>query len=386
MERIQQEIQNVIVRSLLRQASEEELVWLEEWCRESIENRDFYNRVSDAERIRLKLEDYGKINVRKAFQKNQRILQQRRLQRWTLHSLPYAAVLIMGLCVYLLIQRETPVPVAIQALVAEQIPAGTKQAELILASGETIKLVEGQNTKLKEGDSEITIVGDKINYRKGCIPAEQVLNRVRTPLGGEYTITLSDGTIVWLNAMSELQYPVVFVGNKRVVKLTGEAYFEVKPDAKKEFIVEVENYQVRVLGTSFNVSSYKDDARIYTTLCMGKVTVMNCVNHRQKVLMPGEQLICDISSGDMNVRNVETDLYTAWMRGRFQFDNYTMEDIFTILQRWYDVQVFYTNQQARKQVFTGTLPRFNDLNSILDIMEEISNVRFELKEKTVVVK
>lgn len=385
MDKTQQEIQDIIVRTLLDQSNEEDLEWLGDWCNESIENREFYDRVSNRERIRLKLNDYAKINIHKAFVKNQRMLRQRQVRRWVLRSLPYAAVLVVGFCTFLLLNNEKPEPPVMPVLAVTEIPAGTKQAELVLASGEKIHLTGEQNTKLKEGNSEITISGDKINYKKGCVPVGEVFNVIRTPLGGEYTITLSDGTVVWLNAMSELKYPVDFMGDKRVVKLTGEAYFDVKPDAGKAFIVEVEDYQIKVLGTSFNVSSYKDDARIYTTLCRGKVNVLNCVDHRQKVLVPGEQLVCDLVTGGMDVKKVDVNLYTAWMRGRFEFDNHTVEEMFAILQRWYDVQVFYANKQAREQVFTGTLPRFDNLNTILNIMEEISDIRFDLKGKTVLV-
>lgn len=386
MDETQQEIQDIILRTLLGQSSEEDLEWLDGWCNKSSENREFYDRISNRERIRLKLDDYAKIDVWKAFVKNQRMLRQRQVRRLVLRSLPYAAVLVVGFCTFLLLNNEKPESPVIPVSVVTEIPAGTKQAELVLASGEKIHLTGGQNTKLKEGNSEIIISGDKINYKKGCAPVGEVFNVIRTPLGGEYTITLSDGTVVWLNAMSELKYPVDFMGDKRVVKLTGEAYFDVKPDASKAFIVEVEGYQIKVLGTSFNVSSYKDDARIYTTLCRGKVNVLNCVDHRQKVLVPGEQLVCDLVTGRMDVKKVDVNLYTAWMRGRFEFDNHTVEDMFAILQRWYDVQVFYANQQAREQVFTGTLPRFDNLNTILNIMEEISDVRFDLKRNTLFVK
>ena len=387
MDKSQQEIQDVIVRALLGQLNGEELEQLENWRNESRENREFYDRVSDNERIRLKLADYAKVDVRKAFVRNQQMLRQRQRKHWMLQALPYAAVLIVGLCVFLIFDNRKPEsPIVAVSETVVEIPAGTRQAELVLASGEKIHLTGGQNVKLKEGDSEITISDDKINYKKGSTSAREVFNLIRTPLGGEYTITLSDGTVVWLNAMSELKYPVEFIGDKRVVKLTGEAYFDVKPDAAKTFIVEVENYQVKVLGTSFNISSYKDDACVYTTLCRGKVNVVNCVDHQEKMLLPGNQLVCDLVTGSMDVRDVDVNLYTAWMKGRFEFDNYTVEKIFTILQRWYDVEVFYTNRQAGQQVFTGTLPRFDNLNAILNIMEEVSDVRFDLKGRTLFVK
>lgn len=386
MDRDLQKIQQIILRSLLEQESDEEREILEKWCRESEANREFYAKISDSGNVREKMESYHRTNVRLAFEKNQKLLQKRIWRRMSLRMLPYAALLVLVFGVTLLWNREVPIePVSVPTGIAT-IPAGNKRAELVLANGDKISLSDGVNTKLKQGSSEIIITGERIDYKKGTVPAAEAFNTIRTPLGGEYTITLSDGTVVWLNAMSELQYPVEFTGEKRVVKLKGEAYFEVRPDAGRAFIVDVNDYQVKVLGTSFNISSYANDAKIYTTLCTGKVLVKDQAHQKQMELMPGQQLICDVHSGEMLVKQVDSRQFTAWVRGCFEFDNQTIEEIFDILQRWYDIQVFYADPAVRKEIFTGRLPRFDNLNTILNIMQEVSDVNFELKGNTILIK
>lgn len=384
MERDYQNIQHIITRAILEQATEEELKELKAWYDADENNRKLYDETVSNGLIRKKMADYAEIDVSAAYKRNQHLLKGRTPYRY-IHLFSYAAVAVIMLSVALLWQTPSVPEPAMPDIVAS-IPAGTKKAELILTNGEKVQLVAGLNTTLKEGNSKIQILGDKINYVGEKSPAAEAYNTIRTPLGGEYTITLDDGTVVWLNAKSELKYPIAFQGDKRVVKLKGEAYFDVKKMDGKPFIVEVEDYRVEVLGTTFNISSYTNQSCIYTTLCTGKVVVTDRRDTRQVNLVPGEQLACNVKTGEMAVRKIDVEMATAWIHGHFMFDNNTIEEIFTTLERWYGIQVFYANRMVRNETFTGKLPRFEELQTILNIMEEVSNIDFEVKGETIVVR
>ena len=134
-------------------------------------------------------------------------------------------------------------------------------------------------------------------------------NRLEVPVGGEYRLTLSDGTRVWLNAASSLTYPEIFQDRERVVELTGEAFFEVKPDTALPFIVKTQGMRVKVLGTTFNVKAYPDELKLYTTLVEGKVEVFSDYLHRGVMLYPGEQAVSD--SSEIQKRQVNVQPYIS---------------------------------------------------------------------------
>ena len=138
-----------------------------------------------------------------------------------------------------------------------------------------------------------------------------------------------------------------------------------------------------MLGTSFNVKAYDDDDSWATTLCIGKVEMTDVHTRESIELLPGRQAVCDRQTGNVEVKEVDTELFTAWIRGEFRFDNTSVEEIFTILQRWYHIDVFYTNDAVRREVFTGKLPRFENLQVILDLMENVSPLHFERKGNTI---
>lgn len=378
-----QEMKDMIVRTLLGEMTEKERQSLEVWRQESEANEAFYQKICDSGRIADRLRKYADLDVSGAFLINQRCLRKSAVRRLIRRSLPYAALFILALGVITLWpegKREIMVPTG------QEIPPGSCQAELILADGKAIRLKEGMDTKIREGVSEVVIYGNSINYSEGEGDPDPLYNTIRTPPGGEYSVTLADGTEIWLNAMSELKYPVHFKDHERRVELKGEAYFRVRQDTSRPFYVTMADYEIKVLGTSFNVKAYEDENCWQTTLCSGKVNLTDLKNRQNVILSPGNQAICDRNTGRLIVEKVDVDLFTAWTKGEFRFDNTPMEEIFTILQRWYKIDVFYTNQQIRREVFSGKLPRFEQLQVILDIMEKVSEVRFEMHGNTLIVK
>lgn len=385
MEENLQDIVKLIARYRMGELSEEELKRLMEWRKEQPLHEQLFLKFSNEWQVAAHLQKYETIDINKAWKKNQHLLKGHFFRKIIRKSLPYAALIVIALAVLFVWRENKALPVQEELLAQPALP-GSCKAELILANGEKVLLQAGVETHIREGVTDIRISGNSVNYFSDSTADAVAENIIRTPLGGEYSIILADGTKVWLNALSELKYPVDFKGPERRVSLKGEAYFEVSRDSARPFYVTVDDYQIKVLGTSFNITAYADQSFVQTTLCSGKVDVRDVRLNRSVVLYPNEQIYCDRQNNQMEVRKVDTELYTAWTRGEFRFDNTSVEDIFKILQRWYRIEVCYANPRVREEVFSGKLPRFDNLKTILDIMAKVSDVSFELKGNTLVVK
>ena len=215
---------------------------------------------------------------------------------------------------------------------------------------------------------------------------EKILNNLTTPRGGEFKITLEDGTQVWLNAESQLIYPDTFSANERRVILKGEAYFEVVKDEQKPFYVESNGQVVRVYGTEFNVRSYEEDADIYTTLVSGRVSLQSMNgNEAELILTPGKQAVFDKRQQSTSVRPVDTQVVTSWRRGMFVFEEQNLEQIMRDLSRWYNFSYEFKDTSLRETVFMGSVPRYGDFNEILEILEKSGGVKFRVKDRVVII-
>ena len=210
-------------------------------------------------------------------------------------------------------------------------------------------------------------------------------NTLEVPRGAEYELILADGTHVWLNADTRLRYPTCFNTDERRVYLEGEAYFQVTKDTAHPFRVESEAQVVEVLGTQFNVYAYGHEERTYTTLVEGKVAVTASASGQHVQLMPGQQASLGRQGGEIVVGEVNIQQVVDWKNGMFVFDDLSLEAILRKVARWYDVEVFYRNQQAKAIVFKGNLPRYGELPELLKVLENSSEVHFSLKGNTLIV-
>ena len=170
-----------------------------------------------------------------------------------------------------------------------------------------------------------------------------------------------------------------------MVDLDGEAYFEVRKDSLRPFIVRVNGAEVTVLGTSFNVNTYGDDGLIYTTLVNGSVRILSEKNGQEEVLTPGMQGVMNIQTGQLTVREVDVESYVTWREGRFVFRTMTLDLIMRQLQRWYDFEVFYQNPELKEYEFRGVIKRDMDLDKVLSVIKATTNVDFEVKGKVITI-
>jgi len=260
---------------------------------------------------------------------------------------------------------------------------GSNKATLTLSDGSTIVLDDSKNGVLaSQGNTKIIKLNNKVSYNtaKGD-PNQPVYNTITTPRGGQYEIELPDGSHVWLNASSSLKFPASFAAAVRSVSVTGEAYFEVKHDASRPFVVFVNNSEIKVLGTHFNVMAYEEEKTVNTTLLQGKVVFKN--GGDSSLLKPGQQ--SKLAGGRLSVlNNVDTENVMAWKNGFMHFQNADLQSVMRQLSRWYDVDVEYRNNNFKHE-FVGDLPRSLTLSNVLKALEVTGNIKFGIEGRKIIV-
>lgn len=273
--------------------------------------------------------------------------------------------------------------------VCADIVAGSHKAELILANGDVVNLEDVSDTISTVNGEDIHNTGKELVYKKDegsfFVKTRIRYNTLLVPRGGEYDLILSDGTKVRLNSESKLRYPTSFSEEKRIVYLEGEAYFEVAKDKEHPFIVKTKGVNVRVLGTSFNVSSYEDNEDIQTTLVEGSIKVSD-EKGEGLVIKPGYQASFSKRSKKIDARKVRVEVFTAWKDGKFSFRNTRMEDMMVALARWYDIDVFYMNEEIKDMTFTGGIKKYENIDKLLYLIENTKYVSFVKKGKTITIK
>ena len=274
-----------------------------------------------------------------------------------------------------------------QFMFPSEIKPGSLRASLILNDGQEIML--DKRLSLMESDSSVVLSNEKgeLSYRNVRERAgESSVNTLRVPCGGEYQLMLADGTRVRVNSESELVFPTCFNSDRREVFLKGEAYFQVAPDSDKPFYVRVNDYIVKVTGTSFNVTSYTDDPCTMTTLVEGKVSVYGNDSTWNCDLTPGHMLKFDKGTARVTSEECDPRIYTSWIDGEFKFRDMRLEDIMKKLNRWYEFEVAYEEEELKDLRFSGAAEKYNPVEFLLKMIEEVTKVRFDIEGKRIMVK
>jgi len=295
-----------------------------------------------------------------------------KIRKW----IPYAAAAIVVFFIgfFLLYNEEvkksqpdTPVTI---------LPGGNR-ATLVLADGRSIDLSESQPG---------IVVGEELRYTDGSLVlSKESISRIqhltmKIPKGGTYQVTLPDGTKVWLNSESTLQYPSRFGDAQRAVQLKGEAYFEVAKDKKRPFRVATAGQNLEVLGTQFNITAYDNEPAIKTTLVEGSVKITNLRAGADNTLKPGQQSV--ITDGNTAINEVSIEQFTAWKEGFFSFEETPFDEVLEQLARWYDVDIEY--RRKPNKTFSGKMKRNARLSSVLDFFEG-SGISFQLVGRRLII-
>ena len=303
-----------------------------------------------------------------------------------------AAVLfcIISGSLFFISSKKNKQPVAVTATVKNyygaDVAPGGKKATLTLANGSSVVLDSAHNGMLaQQGNTAV------IKTASGALAYNAVANNgsnqiqynvLTTPRGGEYKITLPDGTGVWLNAASSLRFPVAFTGNQRTVELTGEAYFEVAKNTAMPFHVKVNDMDVEDLGTHFNIMAYSNEQTMQTTLLEGKVNVSK--NGVSKNLLPGKQAVVNNATSTMQIKDVNTEQVVAWKNGYFRFKETNIHELMRQVERWYDVDVEYKTE-GTAQDYTGIVSRSQNISALLQTLELTGTVHFKIEGRKIIV-
>jgi hypothetical protein len=300
-------------------------------------------------------------------------------------SFQIAASILLALTIGLFVSnRMKKVPAGLQAQKFDLAP-GTNKATLTLANGSKIDLGSIKNGVLTlQPGAHIIKQNEQLSYNTAGNPgaAAESYNTLTTPKGGQYELTLADGTRVWLNAASSLKFPTAFTGSERIVELTGEAYFEVAHNSKQPFKVKTANQMVQDIGTQFDVNSYTDEEATATTLVEGSVKIYDAKG--QTLIKPGEQYLLK-ANGESSVKgDIDLDEVIAWKSGMFQFDNADIKTIMRQISRWYNVDIEYSGQ-VPASTYHGRISRNLNASAVLKILE-LSGIHFAIERGKIIVK
>lgn len=377
-------IVKLLVKKAKGELTEQELVELSQWLKDKPERENFVQKITGEVFL---LKEAGSIYLfdqQKIFKKvSDKFFLANPAQNENKHTgniyllgkrwFGYAAAVILILCIstYLRIttqQDKSPITHTQPVPGKDDILPGHDKATLTLSDGRQITLDSGTKKIISEGTLAIQNTNGELLYA----PTDLVVyNTMVTPRGGQYKLTLADGTRVWLNAASSVTYPTTFDGTTRSVTITGEVYFEVAPNKSKPFIVTTRKESIRVIGTSFNVSAYEGESSVKTSLLEGIVKINNIILH------PGQAFI----DNKIITTNIDQDL--AWKDGRFDFNRLKMREAMKQIARWYDVEVKYEGA-VQDIEFVGGLKRTLTLNQVLSFLEKL-DVHFRLDGRVLTV-
>ena len=371
-----------------RELTPEEQQELSEWLAEDDNNRKLYDSLKDKTNIEAKIGFLNSFDKQKAYDSFLSKINKSKTRTLTRQILKYAAVLIpFFVVIWFVIQRNNVVEQENNLAKTEIQPIQSK-AVLRLADGKTILLEEEKDLIVELGCATIINNDKEIVYNrtdKAVKTRKLQYNTIEIPRGGEYQITLSDGTKVWLNSSTSLKYPVAFAAGSRDVYLQGgEVFFDVAKNKDRPFIVHTSKMNVNVLGTMFNIRDYSDENRVTTTLVEGKVLINNLKNKKDYTLTPNEQAV--VSDSKVSVETVDVSRFIAWKNGRILFKENTLDEIFNDLARWYDIDFNFENQDAAKLRFSIDIERYDELSEILEIIELTQKVKIEVNDNLVIIK
>lgn len=362
---------------------------LDDWVNESDDNMRLFEELTDERNLEANLAWMDKVQTEQSYmalqEKGAFDVHRKKFQLSPVWMVAASVILIVGVfIIYRFAGNSITNDNNIAVSDTTQLKPGGNRATLTLSDGSVIDLTTANNglIEIGKGSHVNKPAAGELVYDAGVSPIETPsIHTLSTPVGGQYQVTLPDGTKVWLNAATKLKYPSRFTSNERKVEIDGEAYFEVTKNDKQPFrVVLQDGSTVTVLGTHFNVMSYNNEQEKEITLLEGKVAVTK--NKNTENLVPGTQAI--ITTNAITKRTgIDTEEITAWKNGLFVFHDASIESIMKQVERWYDAKVVYKGEI--KQQFNATISRNELLSKLLRLLELNGYVHFKIENKTIYV-
>ena len=369
----------LILKKINNTLTKDEEEIFQQWYDESEEHQEYFSQVKN----NYYTSNVESVDVRKAWielnKKTQIVPQRKRIfNRYFIAAASVAAILVLATGTLLLTKFFTDNQISQNGIIAP----GSDRATLTLDDGQQISLAKGKyfnNSNTQSNDNSLTYSTSQANTQLSH-------NVLTTPRGGQFFVQLSDGTKIWLNAESQLRYPVKFLPDSpREVELVyGEAYFDVSPSTNHNgmpFSVHTKSQNIEVLGTEFNVKAYRSEKEVFTTLIEGKINVKN--DQKEQIINPGQQSVTNQET--LTINQVDTEPEIAWKNGLFIFDEMPLEEMMESLASWYDIEIIFKNEQKKTLIFSGSLKRTDNLNELLNNIALTGDVKFTISKKTITI-
>lgn len=390
MKNIPTHIIQILAYRHIEPLNEQQKDQLASWLAEDAVNQDLLTYFDDKGKLYQDLQQLKQQDADGAWEKHRLLFEPaqqtpvRKMQgqAWVKWTLAIAALCLLAFGVFLYQSNK----IKEDQQFADSIRPGSDKATLLLADGQTIELSEDASgiridSNMKDAD------GNPVLSQAEKLALSSFT--VATPMGGQFNMTLPDGTKVWLNSNSTLTYESQ--KDQRIVNLQGEAYFEVAslqlPGTwgkanKLPFVVQTKDQRVEVLGTQFNVKSFAEEKTTATTLLEGQVQI--AMNTQQMLLYPGEQAV---STGQhLKKQNVNMSSVMAWKQGEFVFNEEKLGEIIAQLERWYNVKFELQDARLADIRFEALVSKHLQLKEILNLLELTGKVRFTVKDQKILVK
>lgn len=370
------DIANKIAKHILKTDSVQNNEELKQWLNKNPQNENLWkelNQIENFEKYQNKIKQYPIEERWKYIEKKLSKGQKKSIfiSKW----MQYAAIIITifgisGSIYYHISRNDNNI---------QDFPAGTNTARLILSNNQIITLStdskciynELKGVRIIQEQNGITYIPHK------NVSDTLIENQIQTLRGMEYHITLSEETEIFMNAESHLKYPILFKGNSRIVSFHGEAYFNVAKNEECPFIIKIDDQELMVLGTSFNLRAYKDEPTIQVTLETGIVKMNNHLLH------PGEQLTYNKIDKSITIKQVNTEEYIAWHNGKFLFRNERLEDIVKTLARWYNFEYEFINENIKNIRIGAYFERYKSMQPILNMLKKTELVDISVEDKVI---
>lgn len=384
-------ISKLIASYLSGTITPEEEAELDAWRNASLKNEQLFTRLIDEkniEKYKIEIQAFDPEAAWKVLQKRRRTVGRSRIiQLFSKYAAILLIPLLIGVFVFVRSNRTSESDIETESTLITDFKPGEKKARLILDNNKVVTLDSLANQTLYDKDGTMVEASSgMLSYNSKTGKAkkkETVYHTLDIPHGGEYQLTLSDGTKVYLNAMSSLRFPVTFSQDVRRVEVTGEAYFEVA-QSEIPFVVQTSNVQIEVLGTAFNISTYENEP-CRTTLVSGSVK-LHAPGGEEAILKPSEQAVYNPIEEDFAVRSVDVFRYTSWVKGKIICKDEPLEVIMKKLARWYDIDVKYADEATKKIRFGCNVNRYQNIEPFLELLESTKKLTVKKEGKIIELK